>query len=238
MPHFRRKSVAHFVATVVATVGLYTAAIMIHAWQVRSRAARLLACIHELHPGVTSEAQARMRLRSFSRYEILSSEDHGGRKVEEVGYDFYNLAEWTVLALRALPDSWAAHLTLPWTRFAVTVVYDGGAVSELHVVETQQDIPGMLHPNSASTTVFSSRLGQQLGFVPLPPSDFTGFSSYSRSTGRVGEDGKLNSFSCCHERWIMLDERATATQLANSLNFHLYCLTSWRHCKDDRDILP
>jgi hypothetical protein len=229
---------AYFIATVVAIVGCYIAAIMIHAWQVRSRAARLLAYIHELHPGVTTEAQARMRLRSFSRYETLYSEDHGGKKVEEVSYEFYNVAEWTGLALRAFPDSWAAHLTLPWTRFAVTVAYNGGVVSEIHVGEMQQDIPGMLHPNSASTTVFSSRLGQQLGFVPLPPSDFTGFSSYLSSTGQVGADGKPNSFSCCHQRWIMLDERATATQLANSLNFHLYCLTSWRRCKDDRDILP
>jgi hypothetical protein len=211
---------------------------MIHAWQARSRATRLLACIRELHPGVTSEAQARIRLRSLSRYEILSSEDHSGKKVEEVSYEFYNVAEWTGRALRVLPDSWAAHLTLPWTRFAVTVAYEGGVVSELDVVEMQQDIPGMPHPNSASTTVFSSRLGQRLGFVRSPSSDFIGFSTYSRSTGQVGANGRLNSFSCCHERWIMLDERATATQLADSLNFHLYCLTSWRPCKDDRDILP
>jgi hypothetical protein len=92
-------------------------------------------------------------------------------------------------------------------------------------------------PMMITTTIFSSHVGQQLSVVPSPPSDFTGFSTFSGGTVHTGADGKLTVF-CCHERWIMPDKRATPIQLADSLNFQLYCLTSWRRCKNDRYVLP
>jgi hypothetical protein len=238
MARLRQKHLTYYGVTLVSIALLYIAAIMFHAWQVRNRATRLLAYVRELHPGLTTETQARLRLATLSRYETDFGDNRRGQKIEEVNYEFSNVADWTARALRPLPTSWATGLTLPWTRFAVTIAYRDGVVSELHIVEMQEDIPGMLHPNSASTTIFSSRLGQQLGFIPQPSPGFTGYSSESRSAGQVGTNGELTSFSCCHERWITLDERATPKQLADSLNFQLHCLTSWRRCKDDRYILP
>jgi hypothetical protein len=97
--------------------------------------------------------------------------------------------------MQALPIAWAARLTLPWTLFEVTVAYQNGVVEEVHIVKMQQDIQGMLHPNAASTTVLSSRLGQQLRYLPSLPSAFKGYSMNSRCTGQEGADGKLTCFS-------------------------------------------
>jgi hypothetical protein len=238
MSFFKRKSVAYIIAALISLAVFYTAVIMLPAWEARYRAGRVLGCVREFHPGITSEMQARERMKPLAKYESSEWEDHDGLATEQVTYTFINCAAWICRVLGMLPDSWVAHLTLPWTMFEVTVAYQNGVVSALRIAEMQQDIPGMPHPNAATTTVISSRLGQHLSFMPPPESDFTGYSTKSQSTGSVDEDGKWTGFSCCHERWVMLDERATSIQLADALNFQLHCLTSVRRCKDDRAILP
>jgi hypothetical protein len=173
----------------------------------------------------------------FSGYED-SYAGHDRDRFHEVSYTLYNVNEWVLKVAHVLPISWAEHLALPWTMFRVAVRYQDGVLSELFIEEMQEDFSGGPHPNAASTTILSTRLGQQLRYLPSIPSDFNGYSVRSRSTGEVDANGNWTGFSCCHERFITLDERATPAQLADSLNFQLHCLTSWRRCRDDRQILP
>lgn len=163
------------------------------------------------------------------------SDDHSGTKNEQVNCAFDNFTPWMGRALGALPVSWASRLTLPGAVFEATVSYQNGVVGELHIVEMQQDIPGHASPQFGLNHHFL--VWSWSNGALRADTGFSGYSTYSRSTGQVSADGKLTSFSCCHQRWVMLDERATPTQLSDSLNFHVQCLTSWRRCKDDREIL-
>jgi hypothetical protein len=103
----------------------------------------------------------------------------------------------------------------------------------------QEDIPGLIHPNGARVSILSTRLGA-LPKNPYGPldADFNGFSEHTQSTGGLNEKGTFNGFTCCHERFIQLDERASLAQRSQSLNFQLHCMTSFWRCKDDRAILP
>lgn len=136
-----------------------------------------------------------------------------GRGANDLGYAFENLPPF------------------PWTRFSIDIDFLDGLVAEVHLTEMQVDHRGYPHPNSASVTIHSNRLR------PLP-ADFTGYSESSRTTGGVDSQGKWNGFTCCHARFINVDERATPAQLSGALNFRLSCMTSFVRCKDDRQILP
>lgn len=204
----------------------------------RWQASKLLATVRGLRPGVTTESQARAVLKPFSRYEETSERRREGIVVREIDYQFYNGTDWTsslAYHLRFLPF----RFTLPWTRFSVHFDFADGLLVRLDVDEMQEDRSGFPHPNSAAVSIVSTRSGPlpRSAFGPLP-ADFNGYSEYSRSTGSVDEKGNWTSFSCCHERWIKMDERATPAQLSESLNFQLHCLTSFLRCKDDRQILP
>jgi hypothetical protein len=182
----------------------------------RWEASKLLAVVRQLHPGVTTEVQARALLTPFAQ-------SGSGRQTDAhsfVQYQFSNTSGWNPL-----------QLILPWTLFEVNIEFAHGAVGRIDVTEMQEDHRGYPHPNSVSVSIYSSQL------QPLPV-DFKGFSEYSRSTGQVGTKGNWTGFECCHERFIKLDERATPVQLARSLNFRLSCMTSFIRCKDDRQILP
>ncbi len=204
----------------------------------RWQAAKLLATVRGLHPGTTTEAQARAALKPFSRYEERSDQQREGIVVGQVYYHFYNSTEWTnSLAghLRFLP----LRITLPWTLFTVQLDFVDGYLADMHLTEMQEDQPGYPHPNSASVSILSTRLGL-LPRSPFgaPPADFKGYSEHSRSTGGIDQKGNWTGFSCCHARFIEVDERATPAQLSQSLNFQLHCLTSFLRCKDDRQLLP
>ncbi|HEY6376426.1 MAG TPA: hypothetical protein VIX90_12970 [Edaphobacter sp.] len=155
-----------------------------------------------------------------------------------MSYAFYNISEPASKVADVLPLALAQRLTLPWTAFKATVRYQDGLLSNVHILEMQEDIPGGPHPNSASTSILSPRFGQQIHYMPPVPSGFNGYSVYTRNTSGVDANGNSTGFNCCYARFITLDERATPVQLADSLNFQLRCLTSWRRCKDDRQILP
>jgi hypothetical protein len=172
----------------------------------RWQASRVLGVVRQFHPGTTSEADALAALRPFVRYRTRTG-------VNDLEFAFENLAP------------------LPWTRFSIDIHFVGGFVAEVHITEMQVDHPGSPHPNSASVTIYSNRLG------PVPP-DFNGYSEYSRSTGGVDGQGNWNGFECCHARFIRLDERATPAQMSRSLTFRLSCMTSFVRCKVDRQILP
>jgi hypothetical protein len=204
----------------------------------RWQASRLLSTLRELGPGTTTEAEARAALRPFSGYEDGSGSQREQPISSQLEYRFFNSTNWiTSLAyhLRFIPIRW----TLPWTLFEVHVDFTGGLVAEVHIVEMQEDQPGFPHPNSASVSMLSNRTGQ-IGRSPFgqPPENFDGYREYSRSSGRTDRNGNLTSFSCCHARFIQLDERATPRQRSQSLNFQLHCLASFLRCKDDRQILP
>jgi hypothetical protein len=94
---------------------------------------------------------------------------------------------------------------------------------------SQEDVPGLIHPNAVTVSIFSSQLDD---------ADFNGFSEHSQSTSGLNEKRDQNGFTCCHQRFIQLDERASRAQYLTSLNFQLHCLTSFLRCKDDREILP
>jgi hypothetical protein len=204
----------------------------------RGQAAKLLAIVHGLHPGTTTEAQARAALKPFSRNEQESDRQGGEIVVRQVNYQFFNSTEWIdflAYHLKFLP----LRLTLPWTMFEVDLDFVDGLLARVDIIEMQEDRPGFPHPNSASVSIYSNRLRtlQRNPYGPTPD-DFNGYSEYSRSTGSVDQNGKWTGFNCCHARFIKLDERANPNQLAQSFNFQLHCLTSFIRCKDDRQILP
>ena len=234
MTSVRRRWTFVLTGVFLATLVALAAAILLPAWQARHRAAALLAALRELHPGFTTEVQARALLMPLARY----AESSAGAHSQEVSYSFYNMGQPGSIAGRVLPLAAALHVNLPWTLFEVAIRYQDGMLSEIHLVEMQEDFVGGPHPNSASTTILSTRFGQQLGYVPSLNSDFNGYSVYARSTGATDANGNWTGFSCCHARFVTLDERATPTQHTDSLNFQLHCLTSWRRCRDDRKILP
>lgn len=225
-------------AVLVAVIVIFAAAILIPAWQARYHASRLLICLFDLHPGITTEAHARAQLKPLSRYELSFAGHDRGTQFQEVSYAFYNISEPASKVADVLPLALAQRLTLPWTAFKATVRYQDGLLSNVHILEMQEDIPGGPHPNSASTSILSTRFGQQIHYMPPVPSGFNGYSVYTRNTSGVDANGNSTGFNCCYARFITLDERATPVQLADSLNFQLRCLTSWRRCKDDRQILP
>jgi hypothetical protein len=204
----------------------------------RWQASKLLATVREFHPGTTTESQARAALKPFSRYQETSDRQRDGIVVSEIYYQFYNSAGWTnslAYDLRFLPF----RIKLPWTRFAVNLEFVDGFLAEIHLSEMQEDQPGYIHPNAASVSILSTRLGAlpKSPYGPLP-ADFSGYSEHSQDTRGLDEKRNLTGFICCYQRFIKLDERATPAQLSKSLNFQLHCLTSFLRCKDDRQILP
>ncbi|WP_353066076.1 hypothetical protein RBB77_07370 [Tunturibacter psychrotolerans] len=202
-------------------------------------ASRLLSALRQIRPGTTTEEQARAALKPFSAYEDGSDTRRAGTVSSQLGYQFYNSPEWvTSLAyhLRFIP----IRLTLPWTLFEAHLDFTDGLVAGIHIIEMQEDQPGFPHPNSASVTVVSNRNGQiaRSLYDGTPSENFNGYWEYSRSTGQADQSGNPTSFSCCHARFIRLDERATPAERSQALDFQLHCLTSILRCKDDRQILP
>jgi len=204
----------------------------------RWQASKLLATVRTLHPGYTRESEARAALSPFSRYEETSERQRGGLVIREIDYQFNNVTDWTsslAYHLRFVPF----RFTLPWTRFAVSFEFVDSVLAEIHIGEMQQDQPGFIHPNAASVSILSTRVGALRGSpYGSPPADFNGYSEHSQNTAGLDEKGDYNGFTCCYERFIKLDERATPAQVSKSLNFQLHCMTSFLRCKDDRHILP
>lgn len=204
----------------------------------RWQASRLLAEVREFHPGVTTEAQALSVLKPFSGYAVVSDRRRDTVVVHEVEYQLYNTPAWTASVathLRLLP----LHVMLPCTLFIVDLEFAGGRLFSIHINEMQEDHPGYAHPNAAVVTITSRQFGalpeSPFGRLPLK---FNGYSEHSQSTGRLDERGDLTAFSCCHERFIEMDERATPQQRKRALNFQLHCMTSIAQCKSDHEILP
>jgi len=207
----------------------------------RQMANKLLTTVRGLNPGTTTEAQAKAALKPFITYEEASERRRAeGVPVKQVWYQFYNLPEWASSAayhLRFLPF----RIAPPWTLFEVDLDFVDGFLEKIHVVEMQEDYPGFPHPNSASVSLFSTRFGAQPGPIPLDINghlNFRGYSDHSQSSGQVDDKGNLTNFSCCHARFIVMDERATPAQVSQSLNFQLRCMTSFLRCKNDRQLLP
>src|SRR5215469_135563 len=86
-----RRKLAITLTTILATaIVLLTAVILIPAWQARYHSSRLLTRLADLHPSITSEAQARAPLKPFSRFEESSAGRDGDKQFQEVSYTFYN----------------------------------------------------------------------------------------------------------------------------------------------------
>lgn len=198
-------------------LSLYFGSLLGVSYYRRWQASKLLAIVRQLHPGATTEAQARALLKSFAAQEDDRVVHPDGRIDDEVNYEFVNSIGWPQI--------------FPWTLFSVDLKFKGGLLAEIDLGEMQEDHPRYPHPNSAHVTIYSGRLASL-------PAHFNGYSEYSRATGSVDAQGRWTDFVCCHARFIKLDERATPSQLSAALNFRLSCMTSFIRCKDDRQILP
>lgn len=205
------------------------------AWLARYRASRVLGRVGRLQPGLTTVSEARAQLEPVKEYEDLNPTVRSQLRSGETSFTFYNVAEPVARLVNLLPASFAQHVTLPWTMFQVSLTYRDDRVSALHIVEMQQGFPGAPHPSAVSTTLLSQNLSQNRYSVPV---DFNGYSENERTTGVLDEQGSKTGLSCCHVRVITLDERASEAQRANAVNFQLQCLSSWRRCKSDHEIVP
>jgi hypothetical protein len=225
-----RRVVGWILLVVFLLVAFLFASEMSVAWYRRWQASRILACVKRMRPGVTTEAQAESELDTFSAYDA-------GLLRDRTGYGFYNGTEWLWTLASHLPMPLAERLTLPWTFFSVQVGYRDGLVAEIRISEMQDDLAWIARPNSAMVEVLWSRVEGERQVAPVNR-DFNGYSVFSRSGVAVNKNGKPTGVECCRERFITLDERATTQQLAESEDFQLQCMTSFRHCSSDRDILP
>jgi hypothetical protein len=231
-----RRVVAWFLLVTFLLATCLFASEMGVAWYRRWQASRILACVNQMRPGVTTEAQARAELARFAKYE-WSCTNKGDDPASSATYSIYNQAEWQWRLLSHLPNGWADHVWLRWAMFEVSVDYREAYLAGFRMIEMQQDLPGFPHPNSASVDVLTSQFEGRI-YYRDGPDGASGYSVHSSSTGEVGVNGKMTNFVCCHERFITVDERASAAQVAASENFQLRCMTSFRHCRSDRDILP
>jgi len=205
----------------LASVGLVLCGVFLSiSYYRRWQASKVLAVVREIHPGVTTETQARLLLRPFANYKGNSRQEWQTHKERDEYFAITNSLDW-------VPD----RFNFPRTFFTVNFKFLNGLVAQIDIVEMQVDHPGYPHPNSASVSMYSNQLIQL-------PEDFSGYSEYSRNTGAADEKGNWTGFKCCYARFIRLDERATPEQVERSLNFNLSCMTSYVRCKDDRQILP
>ncbi len=231
----RRKRIP-FVGLVIGCAAvILMGAVEAPAWLARYRASRVLRCVERLQPGLTTVSEAGAKLKPVKEYEDPSPTVRNQLESGETSFTFYNVAEPVSKLVNVLPASIAQNIVLPWTMFQVSLTYMDGKVSALHIVEMQQGFRGAPHPNAVSTTMLSEYLSQNRYSVPV---DFNGYSENARTTGVVDGRGGWTGVSCCHVRFITLDERASQAQRATAINFQLQCLTSWRRCKNDREIVP
>ncbi len=234
-PGFRRTTATVLITLLVLSL-LPILSIASTAWYRRYQASRLLACISQLHPGVTTQAQAREALRPFSKYETQYDQPGQDKPIQVAQYDFYNYPMWTSKVMTHLPDSWIKHLMfLPWTLFTTNIRYRDGLVAELDLRETQQEHPGYPHPIAASVQMLSTHFETQNGHLP---DDFSGFSVHNLASQEFDEKGNPIGPECCGRQYVTLDERASQEQRFQSLNFQLHCLTSIHHCNEVRKIRP
>jgi hypothetical protein len=239
-PRLRRIIVVACIVLVVL-ISIPVASIAFTAWRARWQASRLLGCVRLLHPGTTTEAQAREILKPLAKYEVRYEQRRGKPDpIQASGYAFQNAPSWQRVFGIIFPDSWIPHLPIPrWTRFSADIDYSDGLVAEVNVEEMQADDSGGPHPDSASVEIRSTHFEDNennSSFWGRLPQNFTGYSLYARNTGTLDSNGNLTSFRCCDEEFITLDERATPSQLADSLNFQLSCLTSLFRCNVPRKI--
>jgi hypothetical protein len=81
-----------FILLVVFLLSL--ASISVASWYSRSQASRLLACLNRLHPGATTEAQAREALKPFSKYETPDEQPEQDKPIQVAQYDIHNSPKW------------------------------------------------------------------------------------------------------------------------------------------------
>jgi hypothetical protein len=197
----------------------------------RYEASRLLEVVRGLHPGFTTEVQAQEALKPFSAYGEKYKSQQSAVTPDGITYELYNVPSSiapVIDPIRLFPF----RILYTWTRFSADFRFNNGYLSEINVVEMQEDHPGYPHPNTATVRMISSKL------APPHSPDFAGYSEFSTSTGGLDQKGNLTDFTCCYRRRIEMDERATADQVAHALNFRLSCISSFVRCKNDREILP
>jgi hypothetical protein len=230
-----RGVVAWFLLVIFLLAACLVASEMGVAWYRRWQASRILACVKQMRPGVTTEAQARAELKRFAAYRPCG--EGVDERARQEGYLFWNGAEWFWKLASQFPASWAERVTLPWTIFSVDVRYRDGLLVGIDIDESQTDAVWMNRPTSAIAEVLWSRAEDDRHVIPVPKG-FGGYAMFSRSGVMVDQNGNSTGSECCRERFVILDERASAAQVAASENFQLRCMTSFRHCRSDRDILP
>jgi len=237
-PRLRRTIVAACI-TLLILISIPVASIAWTAWHARWQASRLLTCVRLLHPGTTTEAQARQILKPLAKYEVHYEHRAKPDPIQASQYSFVNTPSWERVFGIIVPESWLPHLPIPrWTRFSADINYSDGLIAELFVDEMQEDDSGP-HPDGSSVDIRSTRFEDNENngsFWGRLPQNFTGYSRHARNTRALDNTGNLTSVRCCDEEFITLDERATPDQLADSLNFQLSCLTSVFRCDVPRKI--
>jgi len=230
-----RTIIAIFITLLVLSL-LPFASIAATSWYSRWNASRLLACVKRLHPGATTEAQARETLKPFSKYETRYEQPEQDKPIQVAQYDIYNCPKWTGKLSAHLPNSWNRHLLfLPWTLFTVSVRYRDGTLADLDIHEMQQENPGDPHPYAASVRILSTRFEKE---GSRPSDEFTGYSAFIVHSQQFGSNDKPVGRERFGREYITLDERASPEQRSQSLNFQLHCLTSIHPCNEVRKIRP
>jgi hypothetical protein len=236
MSSIRRKVVIVILAVITASILLPAASIVVTSWQRRIEAARLLACARQLHPGVTTQAQALAALSPFNRFILHGHEGYSGQpSIQRDDYWIDNYPKWVFDVAPHFPDRLNEHLWfLPYSAFSVTPHFENGSLTLLEFKELQEN-RGNAHPYVARVKILSTSTESDSSDVDR---DFTGYKYAPYEQAKLDNEGKQVGSSWIIREYVTLDERATPKQFDNALNFRLSCLTSLLGCHDARKLLP
>ena len=219
------RALTTILVALVLLAAIPSAIIFASAWTARWRASRLLTVIRQFRPGTTTEEQAEKALEPFRRFRN-DFQSGFAPSTQQSEYDFSNTPPWRYAAFDH------ALTFLPWTRFSVVISYRDAMLSEMQVREAQQEHLGYVHPVLASAQLRSVRSQERR------PEDFNGYEVRRQNTVGLDDLGKPNGFVCCEEEFTILDERASAQQRVQALNFRLACVTSIFSCSQPRKLRP
>jgi len=231
-----RRYVALSVAVILVLALTLPLSIVATSWHARWQAFRLLACARMIHPGATTESQARNTLSRFEKYLLRGQEWTSGRPAaNRDSYLISNYPGWVMSIASHIP-SWAQDyvLCLPYTAFSVSPRYRNGELVLLEVSESQ-DHRGDIHPFHAIVRILST--GSEMDEPELPDS-FSGFQVSPYEEAAFDENQRQIGPSWIIREYVTLDERASPDQFDRSFRFNLGCLTSFFGCHDARKILP
>ena len=225
-----RKIVLVLCAAMIAVPLVFSATMYASAWYYRIQAQRLLACVRELQPGFTTEAESHRLLRPVEGCLLWDRRVTSERPfVVREEYQVPNSPSWMDFVFRHTPDPLRGfigrHLMLDWALFGVLQEFKSGVLSKLYVYEMSD---GVGHPFSAHATIYAGQATDR--------GEFDGY--LVRSTPLMTDtEGRPLARPTLFREDVFVDERGTVAQRRKALGFHLECLTAIRGCHDAALIL-